>query len=103
MITDQNRTRLATALRRWRLRRRVSQQELALQARTTQRYVSFIESGRRERQRVLTLMLTSAATLMGCSGEGEASGWSAPGSRPADHVLIMSAPSSSPRRGCHPR
>ena len=21
----------------------------------------------------------------------------------ADHVLIMSAPSSSPRRGCHPR
>lgn len=46
MNADQGRTPLATALRRWRLRRRVSQLELALQVRTTQRYVSFIETGR---------------------------------------------------------
>ena len=36
---------LAAALREWRGRRRVSQLELALRAGTTQRHVSFIESG----------------------------------------------------------
>jgi transcriptional regulator with XRE-family HTH domain len=36
----------AVALRGWRQRRRVSQLELALRAETTQRHVSFIESGR---------------------------------------------------------
>jgi transcriptional regulator with XRE-family HTH domain len=37
---------LAGALREWRIRRRVSQLELAARAGTTQRHVSFIESGR---------------------------------------------------------
>jgi transcriptional regulator with XRE-family HTH domain len=37
---------IAELLRRWRLRRRLSQLDLALQAGTTQRYVSFLERGR---------------------------------------------------------
>jgi transcriptional regulator with XRE-family HTH domain len=37
---------LSTGLRSWRARRRVSQLELAVRAGTTQRHVSFIESGR---------------------------------------------------------
>ncbi|HWD80035.1 MAG TPA: helix-turn-helix transcriptional regulator [Kribbella sp.] len=37
---------LASGLRSWRARRRVSQLELAVRAGTTQRHVSFIESGR---------------------------------------------------------
>ena len=39
-------TELSTGLRSWRARRRVSQLELAVRAGTTQRHVSFIESGR---------------------------------------------------------
>src|SRR6188472_4590538 len=37
---------LSVGLRSWRARRRVSQLELAVRAGTTQRHVSFIESGR---------------------------------------------------------
>jgi transcriptional regulator with XRE-family HTH domain len=37
---------LSAGLRLWRTRRRVSQLELAIRAGTTQRHVSFIESGR---------------------------------------------------------
>src|SRR3954451_10733436 len=39
-------SQLSAGLRQWRARRRVSQLELALRAETTQRHVSFIESGR---------------------------------------------------------
>jgi transcriptional regulator with XRE-family HTH domain len=39
-------SQLSAGLRQWRARRRVSQLELALRAGTTQRHVSFIESGR---------------------------------------------------------
>ncbi|MEV1007880.1 helix-turn-helix transcriptional regulator [Streptomyces sp. NPDC049881] len=46
MISEPTRGRLAGALREWRTRRRVSQLELATRAGTTQRHVSFIESGR---------------------------------------------------------
>ncbi|MBO4269300.1 helix-turn-helix domain-containing protein [Microbispora triticiradicis] len=46
MIIESASGGLAGALREWRTRRRVSQLELALRAGTTQRHVSFIESGR---------------------------------------------------------
>ncbi|MQY10979.1 hypothetical protein SRB5_10930 [Streptomyces sp. RB5] len=46
MITESTGGGLAGALRVWRTRRRVSQLELAVRAGTTQRHVSFIESGR---------------------------------------------------------
>ncbi|GAA3397027.1 helix-turn-helix domain-containing protein [Cryptosporangium minutisporangium] len=46
MITESASAGLASSLRTWRTRRRVSQLELALRAGTTQRHVSFIESGR---------------------------------------------------------
>jgi len=39
-------SRFSTELRRWRTARRLSQPELAMQADTTQRHVSFIEQGR---------------------------------------------------------
>lgn len=46
MTTTSKTSGLADDLRSWRLRRRVSQIELALRAGTTQRHLSFIESGR---------------------------------------------------------
>ena len=46
MLTSPHRSDLSNGLRLWRNRRRVSQLELALRAGTTQRHVSFIESGR---------------------------------------------------------
>jgi transcriptional regulator with XRE-family HTH domain len=46
VITEPTGGGLAGALREWRTRRRVSQLELATRAGTTQRHVSFIESGR---------------------------------------------------------
>ncbi|WOX21387.1 helix-turn-helix transcriptional regulator [Streptomyces solicathayae] len=46
MTTETRPNGLGRSLRDWRTRRRVSQLELATRAGTTQRYVSFIESGR---------------------------------------------------------
>jgi transcriptional regulator with XRE-family HTH domain len=46
MISESTGARLPSVLREWRVRRRVSQLELATRAGTTQRHVSFIESGR---------------------------------------------------------
>jgi transcriptional regulator with XRE-family HTH domain len=57
------RSELATALRGWRGRRRVSQLELALNAGTTQRHVSFIESGRPLPGRGMVLRLAEALEL----------------------------------------
>ncbi|MCI4063864.1 helix-turn-helix transcriptional regulator [Micromonospora sp. R77] len=50
----------ATVLRRWRTRRRVSQLELALRAGTTQRHVSFIESGRSHPGRAMLIRLAES-------------------------------------------
>ena len=51
---------LAQALRTWRERRRVSQLELALRAGTTQRHVSFVESGRSMPGRSMVIRLAEA-------------------------------------------
>ncbi len=51
---------LAAALREWRSRRRVSQLELALRAGTTQRHVSFIESGRSVPGRAMVVRLAES-------------------------------------------
>jgi transcriptional regulator with XRE-family HTH domain len=50
----------ADALRGWRRRRRVSQLELALRAGTTQRHVSFVESGRSVPGRAMVIRLGEA-------------------------------------------
>jgi transcriptional regulator with XRE-family HTH domain len=50
----------AGALREWRTRRRVSQLELALRAGTTQRHVSFIESGRSVPGRAMVVRLAES-------------------------------------------
>jgi transcriptional regulator with XRE-family HTH domain len=55
--------RLGAALHQWRARRRVSQLELALRARTTQRHVSFIESGRSIPGRAMILRLAEALEI----------------------------------------
>jgi transcriptional regulator with XRE-family HTH domain len=51
------------ALRAWRTRRRVSQLELALRARTTQRHISFIESGRSLPGRAMVIRLAEALEI----------------------------------------
>ncbi|MEV3853665.1 helix-turn-helix transcriptional regulator [Streptomyces sp. NPDC050095] len=51
---------LGEALRSWRVRRRVSQLELATRAGTTQRHVSFIESGRSAPGRGMVVRLAEA-------------------------------------------
>ncbi|MEV4510965.1 helix-turn-helix transcriptional regulator [Dactylosporangium sp. NPDC049525] len=51
---------LAGALRTWRTRRRVSQLELAARAGTTQRHVSFIESGRSAPGRSMIIRLAES-------------------------------------------
>jgi transcriptional regulator with XRE-family HTH domain len=51
---------LAAALREWRGRRRVSQLELALRTGTTQRHVSFIESGRSVPGRAMVVRLAES-------------------------------------------
>src|SRR3954471_439634 len=53
-------SQLSAGLRQWRARRRVSQLELALRAGTTQRHVSFIESGRSVPGRGMILRLAEA-------------------------------------------
>jgi transcriptional regulator with XRE-family HTH domain len=50
----------ATALRGWRQRRRCSQLELALRANTTQRHLSFIESGRSLPGRAMVVRLAES-------------------------------------------
>ena len=50
-------------LRRWRERRRVSQLELALQAGTSQRHLSFIESGRSAPGRAMVVRLAESLDL----------------------------------------
>lgn len=52
--------RFGVALHEWRTRRRISQLELALRARTTQRHVSFIESGRSVPGRAMVIRLAEA-------------------------------------------
>ncbi|MGW2339045.1 helix-turn-helix domain-containing protein [Streptomyces sp. NPDC001661] len=51
---------LGEALRGWRIRRRISQLELAARAGTTQRHVSFIESGRSVPGRAMVVRLAEA-------------------------------------------
>ncbi|MBM7774339.1 transcriptional regulator with XRE-family HTH domain [Actinokineospora baliensis] len=51
---------IADDLRTWRLRRKVSQIELALRAGTTQRHVSFIESGRSTPGRTMVIRLAES-------------------------------------------
>jgi transcriptional regulator with XRE-family HTH domain len=60
VITQSKPAGLAGALREWRTRRRVSQLELALRAGTTQRYVSFIESGRSVPGRAMIVRLAES-------------------------------------------
>jgi transcriptional regulator with XRE-family HTH domain len=60
MAVDAERSEFATALREWRRRRRVSQLELALDAGTTQRHVSFIESDRSVPGREMVVRLAEA-------------------------------------------
>jgi transcriptional regulator with XRE-family HTH domain len=60
MVSESHRSELATAIRGWRVRRRVSQLELALSAGTTQRHVSFIESDRSIPGRGMVLRLAEA-------------------------------------------
>lgn len=60
MITESASGGLAGALRTWRTRRRVSQLELAVRAGTTQRHVSFIESGRSTPGRAMIIRLAES-------------------------------------------
>ena len=53
-------TEVAAALRSWRVRRRYSQLELALRANTTQRHLSFIESGRSTPGRAMVVRLAES-------------------------------------------
>jgi transcriptional regulator with XRE-family HTH domain len=55
--------RFATELRRWRTSRRLSQLELAMRAGTTQRHLSFIETGRSAPGRELVVRLAEALEL----------------------------------------
>lgn len=57
------RSDFARALAGWRTRRRVSQLELALRAGTTQRHVSFVESGRSLPGRAMVVRLAEALEL----------------------------------------
>jgi transcriptional regulator with XRE-family HTH domain len=61
--TLQGMAEFAGALREWRLRRRVSQLELALRAGTTQRYVSFIERGRSAPGRAMVVRLAESLEI----------------------------------------
>jgi transcriptional regulator with XRE-family HTH domain len=56
-------SRFPTELRRWRTARRLSQLELAIQADTTQRYVSFIEQGRSRPGRNVVMRLAESLDL----------------------------------------
>jgi transcriptional regulator with XRE-family HTH domain len=60
MATHTQTLPIASLLREWRERRRVSQLELALEAGTTQRYVSFVERGRSVPGRGMIVRLAEA-------------------------------------------
>ncbi|MDO3701877.1 helix-turn-helix transcriptional regulator [Micromonospora sp. C28SCA-DRY-2] len=60
MITESASGGLAAGLRTWRTRRRISQLELAVRAGTTQRHVSFIESGRSTPGRSMIIRLAES-------------------------------------------
>ncbi|WP_307804641.1 helix-turn-helix transcriptional regulator [Streptomyces sp. VRA16 Mangrove soil] len=57
------RTELGEVLRGWRARRRISQLELATRAGTTQRHVSFMESGRSRPGRAMVVRLAEALEI----------------------------------------
>ena len=63
MVKERKRGAFANALRRWRGQRGMSQIELALGAETTQRHVSFIESGRSLPGRGMVIRLSEALDL----------------------------------------
>jgi transcriptional regulator with XRE-family HTH domain len=63
MPTITNPNRLGSELRRWRDARRVSQLELAVRAGTTQRHLSFVETGRSLPGRTLVLRLAESLEL----------------------------------------
>ena len=63
MVSEEKRGAFSQALRRWRGQRGMSQIELALAAETTQRYVSFIESGRSLPGRGMVIRLGEALDL----------------------------------------
>jgi transcriptional regulator with XRE-family HTH domain len=62
-IQPAGREPLGAELRRWRERRRVSQLELALRAGTSQRHLSFIESGRSVPGRAMVIRLAESLGL----------------------------------------
>jgi transcriptional regulator with XRE-family HTH domain len=64
MEAELQRGEFATALRGWRIHRRVSQLELALSAGTTQRHISFLESGRSQPGRGMALRLAEALQVL---------------------------------------
>ncbi|MGW4210876.1 helix-turn-helix domain-containing protein [Lentzea sp. NPDC004789] len=63
MPTIENHTALGSELRRWRDARRISQLELASRAGTTQRHLSFVETGRSLPGRPLVLRLAESLDL----------------------------------------
>lgn len=63
MVREKKRDTLADALRHWRAQRGMSQIALAMAAGTTQRYVSFIESGRSLPGRGMVVRLAEALDL----------------------------------------
>jgi transcriptional regulator with XRE-family HTH domain len=63
MQSRQATTEFGVALHGWRTRRRVSQLELSLLAGTTQRHVSFVESGRSRPGRAMVIRLAEALEL----------------------------------------
>ena len=56
-------SRFGALLREWRRRRGISQLELAGRANSSQRHVSFLESGRSQPSRTIVLALTEALDL----------------------------------------
>ncbi|MDH2413812.1 helix-turn-helix domain-containing protein [Nocardioides sp. CER19] len=63
MVVVEGAGNFAEGIRDWRQRRRVSQLELALAAGTTQRHVSFVESGRSLPGREIVVRLTEALDI----------------------------------------
>lgn len=63
MLTSPRPSELSAGLRLWRTRRRVSQLELSIRAGTTQRHLSFIESGRSVPGRELVIRLAESLQI----------------------------------------
>ncbi|MEV4253108.1 helix-turn-helix transcriptional regulator [Spirillospora sp. NPDC049652] len=63
MISTTERNAVGTELKHWRSVRRVSQLELAIRAGTTQRHLSFIESGRSRPGRAIVIRLAESLGL----------------------------------------